>query len=136
MGRLLAILIACCLSFSGMAETRLSDGWIKQLPPSVPMRAGYFTINNTGSAADRLLSASSPAFELIEMHESKMADGMMMMNQLTEIPVGAGATVEFKPGGLHLMLMGVKQPLEVGDRVPVTLTFDSGEQTFELEVRK
>ncbi len=136
MRRLIITCVLSLLSLGSLAETRLADGWIKQLPPSVPMRAGYFTINNNGTSADRLLSASSPAFNKIEMHETRMADGMMSMNQLMEVPVDAGVTVEFKPGGLHLMLMGIKQPLEVGDKVPVTLTFESGEQTIELEVRK
>ncbi len=136
MRRLIITCVLSLLSLGSLAETRLADGWIKQLPPSVPMRAGYFTINNSGATADRLLSASSPAFNKIEMHETRMADGMMSMNQLMEVPVDAGVTVEFKPGGLHLMLMGIKQPLEVGDKVPVTLTFESGEQTIELEVRK
>ena len=136
MRRLIITCVLSLLSLGSLAETRLADGWIKQLPPSVPMRAGYFTINNNGTSADRLLSASSPAFNKIEMHETRMADGMMSMNQLMDVPVDAGVTVEFKPGGLHLMLMGIKQPLEVGDKVPVTLTFESGEQTIELEVRK
>ena len=136
MSRFIVAFIVCCVSLTSLAETRLSEGWIKQLPPSVPMRAGYFTINNSGSAADRLLSASSPAFNRIEMHESRMADGMMTMNQLMNVPVAANATVEFKPGGLHLMLMGMKKPLAVGDKIPVTLTFESGQQTIEMEVRK
>ena len=136
MRRLIIACLLSLLSFGSLAETKLADGWIKQLPPSVPMRAGYFTINNNGTSTDRLLSASSPGFNKIEMHETRMADGMMSMNQLREVPVDAGATVEFKPGGLHLMLMGIKQPLDVGDKVPVKLTFESGEQTIELEVRK
>lgn len=136
MSRFTIAFLFCLFSLNSLAETQLSDGWIQQLPPSVPMRAGYFTINNSSASADRLLSASSPAFKMIEIHETRMADGMMTMNQLMEVPIEAGATVEFKPKGLHLMLMGIKQPLQVGDKVPLTLTFDSGEQSFELEVRK
>ncbi len=132
------LLVSCLLivATSLHAETRVSDGWIKQLPPSVPMRAGYLTIANTGETNDKLLSASSPAFKMIEMHESRMSDGMMTMNEMPEIPVPAGATVEFKPGGLHLMLMGLQQYLEIGDQVPVTLTFESGAQTLQLEVKR
>lgn len=124
------------LPFCSFAETQVSDGWIKQLPPSVPMRAGYMTITNSGPSDDSLLSVSSPAFKMVEMHESRMANGMMTMNELSEVSAPVGETVTFKPGGLHLMMMGIQEPLEIGDQVPVTLNFESGSQTLQLEVRK
>ena len=136
MKKTLCLLIFCSLPCIALAEPLVSQGWIKQLPPTVPMRAGYFTIDNTGQSDDRLIAASSPNFDKVEMHESRMANGMMTMNRMTAVAVSAGNSVEFKPGGLHLMLMGIKAPLKVGDRIPVTLTFDSGKQTIELEVRK
>ncbi len=136
MFRLIFASLLLIVSSSVYAETKVADGWIKQLPPSVPMRAGYMKITNTGNADDKLLSASSPAFKMIELHESRMADGMMTMNEMPEVPLPAGQTVEFKPGGLHLMLMGLQEELEIGDQVPITLNFESGSQTLNLTVKK
>ena len=133
--RPLFLLLLSLASLDIRAEITLQDGWIKQLPPSVPMRAGYLTITNTGTSADRLLSASSPAFRSVEIHESQMVDGMMTMKHMHEVRFDAGETLHFKPGGLHLMMMNPELPLELGDRIPLVIEFESGTRTFEMTVR-
>jgi len=85
--------------------------------------AGYLTIVNSGHAADKLLSASSPAAARVSIHESRMVGAVMTMRRLDGVAIPAGASVTFKPGGLHLMLEGLKAPLKEGDRVAVTLVF-------------
>ena len=82
------------------------------------------TIENKGKDADRLLSASSPAAGIVEIHEMKMANGMMQMREVTGLEIKPGATVELKPGGYHVMLMDLKTPLKQGESVPVTLKFE------------
>ena len=86
--------------------------------------AVYMMLVNGTSADDELLSASSDVAEAVELHESKMgANGEMQMIPQASILLAAGAKVEFKPGGLHVMLIGLKQELKVGDEFELTLHF-------------
>lgn len=90
--------------------------------------AGYLTLVNRGKAADALVGAESPAAQKVEMHASSMAGGVMKMSQESRVALPAGGQVAFAPGGRHLMLIGLKKPLKMGDKVPATLRFASGEQ--------
>ena len=98
--------------------------------------AGFMAISNRGAAADRLLSASSPAARAIEMH-SMVRDGeVMRMRPVEAVEIRAGQTVTLRPGGLHLMLIGLSQPLRQGETVPVTLRFErAGEVRVALPVQ-
>lgn len=99
--------------------------------------AAYMTIANSGGSADRLLSASTDAAASVELHESKMVDGVMQMNPVQGgIPVPAGGQAELKPGGLHVMLIGITRDLKEGETVKITLTFEqSGTIEVEAPVR-
>lgn len=108
---------------------------------SRPARAGgngvgYVVLAN-GGKADRLVSASTPAAGRVEIHESMVMGGKAMMHPRPRgIELPAGKTVALKPEGLHLMLIGLKKPLKVGETVPVTLKFEkSGEVTVSFAVR-
>ena len=80
-----------------------------------------------GSGADALVSVSSPAADAVELHESMMGDdGSMGMRPIDELAIPAGGSVELKPGGAHLMLIGLKSPLAAGRTVQLRLTFKSG----------
>jgi copper(I)-binding protein len=87
---------------------------------------------------DVLVSATSPACGMVELHETQMSDGVMSMQHLPQgIPVPAGETVSLEPGGLHVMCMGVQSPLTVGEMVEVALEFEnSGSKTIEAEIRE
>jgi hypothetical protein len=98
--------------------------------------AGFMAISNRGAAADRLLSASSPAARAMEMHTMVRDGEVMRMRAVEAIPVPAGETVALRPGGLHLMLVGLSRPLREGETVPVTLRFErAGEVRVELSVQ-
>jgi len=87
--------------------------------------AVYFVIDNRQGQADTLLSAASSAAKIVELHTSKMGDdGTMMMEHQENVPVPAGEMLEFKPGGLHVMLMELTSGLKPGDKITVTLTFE------------
>lgn len=82
----------------------------------------YLTL--TAPAADTLVSVASPASALAQVHEMRMESNMMMMRELEDgLPLPAGQAVALAPGGNHIMLMGVTEPLKTGDTVPLTLTF-------------
>jgi periplasmic copper chaperone A len=86
--------------------------------------AVYMVLVNGTSADDELLSASSDVAEAVELHISQMGpNGEMQMIPQSSVPLAAGAKVEFKPGGLHVMLIGLKQELKVGDQFEITLHF-------------
>jgi copper(I)-binding protein len=95
---------------------------------------GFMKLVNQG-AADRLLSASATVCERIEMHTMRIEGDVMRMRQLDTIELPAGKTVELKPGGLHLMLVGLKAPLKAGESFPLKLKFEhAGQLTVEVKV--
>lgn len=92
--------------------------------PGVP-GVGFFTLTNTGSQPDRLLKVESPRAGRVEIHESKMANGVMQMRALGDgLALPSGKPVALAPGGVHLMLFALPQPLKLGEEVPLTLTFE------------
>ena len=97
----------------------------KAMLPGQPVGGGYLTIANKGAAPDRLIAVTSPSAGMVEIHVMEMVNDVMTMRPVDgglEIP--AGATVELKPGGTHLMFMMVTEPFKEGGEVPVTLEFE------------
>lgn len=103
--------------------------------PGVP-GVGFFTLINRGSKPDRLISVKSPVAGSVEIHESQIKDGVMQMRALTQgVALPVGKPVAFAPGGMHLMLFDLREPLREGVPVPVTLTFErAGTVTTALQV--
>ncbi|MDP3417694.1 copper chaperone PCu(A)C [Falsiroseomonas sp.] len=97
--------------------------------------AGYLTLRNTG-AADRLVAARAAIAGTVELHTHIHENGVMRMRPVEAIDLPAGGTVTLQPGGLHLMLIDLKQPLRQGETVPVTLVFEkAGEVQAQLAVQ-
>lgn len=93
--------------------------------PNAPVGGGFLTIENTGTEADRLISATSSVAGETQIHEMKMEGDVMKMRQLTDgLEIPAGETVELSPGGFHIMFLDLKQPFVEGETVTVTLTFE------------
>jgi copper(I)-binding protein len=110
--------------------------WARASAGMTASGAGYMTMRNTGAAGDRLIAASTPAAARTELHTMAMDGDVMRMRRVEAIDIPAGGTAELKPGGLHVMLFGLKQPLKDGDRIPLTLRFEhAGELTVQLGVR-
>ena len=97
----------------------------------------FAMIHNHGKMDDRLLSAASPVAKRVEIHTTEMKDGVMkMIEQKDGIAIPAGQAVELKPGGYHVMLMGLTGPLVEGSVIPVTLKFEkAGEVAVEVHVK-
>jgi hypothetical protein len=103
--------------------------------PGQPTGGAYLRLENRGTTADRLLSASTDVVASVEMHEMKMDGDVMRMRQVDAIDLPAKQAVVLAPGGLHLMLIGLKAPLKAGDRFPLTLRFEkAGEVKVEVTV--
>ena len=109
---------------AGAATVQVADALCRPTPVGRQMTGCYLTLNAT--ADDRLVSVSTPAAGRAEIHESRMESNMMMMQQLRDgLPLPAGEAVELKPGGNHIMLLAVSDPLKAGDTVVLNLTFAS-----------
>lgn len=97
--------------------------------------AGFMTIRNTGAQSDRLVSASTPIARTVELHTHIRDGEVMRMRPVNDIPVPAGQTVRLRPGGLHVMLIGLTEPLRQGSEVPLTLRFErAGEVQVMLAI--
>jgi copper(I)-binding protein len=131
-----ALLLA--LGFGGLAragEPAVVDAWARATPPGTDVAAAYLTIDNRSGAADRLLGASSGAAGSVEIHETGREGDVMKMRKVEPLDVAAGDRVTFQPGGLHVMLAGLRAPLKQGERLPLTLRFEhAGEIHVEAVV--
>ena len=119
-----------------VGSLEITQPWARATAPSAPAGGGFLKITNTGATADRLVSVSSPAAALTQIHEMKMDGNVMRMREVEKgLDIPAGGSVTLAPGGLHLMLMDLKGPLKQGTRVPVTLVFEkAGKIDVELSV--
>ena len=129
----LALVLAAC-GASGSGELGVNEIWARP-GLSDGNSAVFFVIDNPG-AEDFLLSASSDVAKAVELHKTVMEDGNMKMVHQMNVPVPTGETV-FKPGDLHVMLIGLKDDLKPGDTFSIMLTFESvGEKSLNVVVRE
>jgi periplasmic copper chaperone A len=156
---IISVLWICagCTPSSG-PQIRVTDAWVRAVDiqqattgndsssqaivmPGMPGMSGatsavYLTIQNSGSQADRLVSASSEVAQSIEIHQSQVQNNVASMQKLDTLDLPAKSTIQFQPGGYHLMLIGVNRSLNPGDKIPVTLQFEkSAPILVEAEVR-
>lgn len=138
--RLLAmgLLILCgAVSAQALAEVAIDGAYVRAVPPGQPNSAAFMEVSNKGSADLALVGGSSPVAEVVELHTHTMEGGMMRMRQVEKIDLPAGETVSLKPGGLHVMLIGLKQKLVPDQEVSLTLLFNDGsEVTLQAPVHK
>lgn len=107
------------------------------MDPNTVLSAAYFVIHNEGGETDKLMSAASEVAEAVELHNVKMENDVMTMFQVPYIEVAADEHTTLKPGSYHVMLIGLRQDLKVGEHVSLTLNFEkAGSVTFEAEVRE
>ncbi|WP_269582940.1 copper chaperone PCu(A)C [Roseibium sp. Sym1] len=106
-------------------------------PPGIKTSAVYLLLENAGDAAIDLVSVESPAFAMAHLHKTSTADGLMTMEPVAQLAIPRGETVMFAPGGLHIMLMGPREPLGPGDSFPLSLVFGEGQAlTVDVAVVK
>ena len=109
------------------ATMEIVRAWSRATPAAAPVGAGYLALTNRGAEADRLIGGTTEVAARIEVHEMSMDNGVMKMRELPDgLEVKPGATVELKPGGNHLMLVGLKRGLKEGERFKAQLVFARG----------
>ncbi|MFO1068457.1 MAG: copper chaperone PCu(A)C [Geminicoccaceae bacterium] len=117
-----------------LGELTIGHPWSR--PVKAANGAAYLSISNAGSQPDRLIAASSDVATRTELHTHLIdADGVARMRQVQAVDVPADGTVSLQPGGLHIMLFGLREPLQAGSEFPLTLTFEhAGSVTVEVAV--
>ncbi len=119
------------------ATIKVEAPWARESPPTATNGAAYMTLVNTGKAMDRLVGASGDISATVELHTHLMEEGMMKMRPIKAIEVKPGKPATLKPGGLHIMLIGLKKPLIAGQTFPLRLRFEkAGEIPVDVTVRK
>lgn len=132
-----AVAATLLLSTSAFAEIMVKDAYIRSSTPSSPTGAAFMMLMNSGSSDDRLVAASSDVAGRVELHTHiEDANGVMKMTEIEGgIVVPAGEMAVLKRGGMHVMFMGLKQPLEQGAEIELTLTFENaGEVNIKVPV--
>ena len=120
----------------GTGDLHVRHPWARATPPGAKVAAGYLEIRNSGKEPDRVIGASTPAAERVELHVQIREGDTLKMREVKSFEVPARQRLTLRPGGSHLMLVGPKKPLVRGDRIPLTLRFErAGELTIELEVQ-
>ena len=132
-----AALVAGCQQgkpAGGTVEPRAA--WARATAPGQESGGVFLTLDNKGDQPDRLVAGATPVAASVEIHTMNMHGTIMRMEQQKLVDVPAGATVKLEPGGTHLMLVGLKSPLKVGQSFPLTLDFArAGHKQVEVKVR-
>ena len=129
----LSVLFSACAKTSGPA-VEVSQAWSPLAPPGATVIAVYADI--AAHRSDTLLSVSTPLAGSAQLHSSVEEAGMMKMRPVTRLEVRQGETVHLAPGGMHLMLMDIRQPLAAGAQLPLTFHFENaGDVPVTAQVR-
>lgn len=120
-----AAVAALSLATAVQAAPQVKAAWSRPAAQGTT-GAGFMMLANPGPKPDTLVSVTSPLAREVQIHQSMVHDGVAMMMAASQVPVPAGGSVTFAPGGYHLMFLNLTKALKVGDTVPATLTFASG----------
>ena len=126
----LIVALLALTALSAQAEVQVEGAWMRLLPPMSKMTAAYMTLKSDQD--DRLVAAASDVARVVEIHQSKMVDGVMSMQEVSCLDLPENQAVELKPQSYHLMVMGLNEALKAGDVHTFVLEF---EQAGKLEVQ-
>jgi copper(I)-binding protein len=115
----------------------VAEPYVRAVPPGQPNSAAFMQLQNNSTTKHAIIKAESPVSNVVELHTHINEGGIMKMRQIKQIDVPAQGTTTLKPGGLHVMFLGLKSDLKPGQSVPVTLIFEDGSKTtIHAQVRK
>jgi copper(I)-binding protein len=126
---MIRLIVLLCSLITGVlyAKIVVTDATVRLLPPGVTNTAAYFSVKNSSDTSQILVGASADFATKAEIHNHILVDDMMRMQQQSEVVIQPGESVHFSPGGLHIMLFGLKQPLSEGQSVSISLQTKAGE---------
>ena len=124
-------------TLDGAKATHLMEAHVRAMPPGSTTTAAFFILHNPSTHDAAVVGGQSPAVASVELHAHVQEGDTFKMRQIDRIDVPAGEQVRLEPGGLHVMLIGLKAPLAVGDTLSLTLEFEGGHtQAFDIPVRE
>ncbi|MFZ5656708.1 MAG: copper chaperone PCu(A)C [Pseudomonadota bacterium] len=128
---LLLIVPAVAIAGQGTAPCTpvVETGWVR-MAPGMPMGAAFAVVRNPCRVQAEIVSAGSPAFADVSLHETRIENGMSRMRAVPRVVLPAGGTVELKPGGLHVMLMQPRGQVRQGSRVRLEFVLADGRRVF------
>lgn len=122
-------------SVSQAADLSISDAKVRAVPPTQKISAAFMTLDNKYDQPVAIISATTPSASAAELHTNIESDGRMQMRKVDQIDIPANSQLSLKPGGMHIMLIGLTGPLNMGDSVDLTLGFSDGrEQSIKIPV--
>lgn len=131
------LLLAFGFAPNAFADITIEAPFVRAVPPGMQNSAAFMQLNNSGQQARQLRSASSDIAEKVELHTHTNDNGVMRMRQVEAIEIPAQSDTSLQPGGYHIMLLGLKRPLKVGETINFTLHFANGEtKTLNAPVTK
>ena len=117
-----SVFICGCIVFDAAAEVTVKDAWVRGTVAAQTTTGAFMTITSTEEA--KLVGAKSSIAKTTEIHQSMLMDGVSHMHEADSVALPAGKPVELKPGGYHVMLMGLAKPVAAGQKVPIELTVE------------
>lgn len=118
-------------------ELTVTDAWSRTTPPGVTLGVVYFELHNGTGRSDRLLKLKASVAPSAEVHRTEIVEGVARMRDVAVLHVAANERVAFEPGGMHVMLMGLKKPLVEGQTFELELLFEvAGPRKVRVVVRK
>lgn len=116
------VLLALLIPAVAFAQVSVEDAWVRGTVQDQRTTGAFMRLRSASDTS--LVGVASPIAGFVEIHESSMHGGVMRMRAVQRVPLAANKSIELKPGGYHVMLMSLKQPVSVGETVPLTLTFE------------
>ena len=136
MKKLITLISTLAISTAVMAEVEVHQPYARAVPPGQPNSAAFMMLKNSATDEVALTSASSSVAKAVELHTHTHADGVMKMRKVENIPVAGKKMVELKPGGYHVMLIGLNQNMVKGETIDLQLNFSDGSsQQLDVEVK-
>jgi hypothetical protein len=131
-----ALLLAGMAAQANAAELMVKDAWVRLTPPVAENTAAYMSISNHGNKAVTIIKVTTDTARMADLHGMRMNEERMQMYPLGKVTIKAGTTMDFEPGGKHVMLMGLTRPLQKNETITLTLHFaDGSSQVVRLPVR-
>ena len=132
------VLIALFSASTLLASSiKIENPYVRATPPNLPNSAAFMSVKNDSNKAVSIVSASSSISKVVELHTHDMKNGVMKMYQIPKIDIPANSKIDLKPGGLHVMFIGLNNPLKEGETVTFTLNLSNGEtKTITAPIKK
>lgn len=127
---LFSLTLSVICASPGFADTPVTvvNPSVRLMPPNAKVSAAFMTLRNDGPKPIKIIGASNPASQTTEIHTHLNEGGLLKMRQIPGLEISPGESVTLQPGGLHLMLIGLKTPLREGETIPITLNLADGRQ--------